>query len=135
MWKWKDLGARIAAIPVPAILFVLALGLFTWGAYTASPWNVPGVPLEKAFDNQGIYEVGLGIIYMIIGGLRIVGAFLKNKKMMLAAPFALMMGYLFLAILRITVVGWFPVTWLPLIVCSFISGICRLALLYGPNRE
>jgi hypothetical protein len=70
---------------------------------------------------------------MILGGFRLVGAVMKSKKMMLAAPYGLMMGYLFLAMLRITVVGWTPVTWLPLIVCALIAGICRLALLYGPD--
>lgn len=125
---------RLATVPVPAIMFVLALNLFVWGAYTASPWNVPSVPVAEAFDHRGIYEFILGLIYMVIGGIRATGYLLHSKKLLLAAPFAMMMGYLFLAILRIVVLGWFPVSWMPLVVCAVISGICRLALIHGPDR-
>lgn len=128
----KGSGKRLASIPIPATLFVLGLGLFIWGAYVVTPWYVPAAPVSLAFDTRWT-EVALGLLYMGLGGIRVAGSLTKNKTLMLMAPYGLMMGYLFLAILRIAVVGWIPFTWLPLVVCALISGICRLALLYGPE--
>lgn len=126
-------GKRLATIPVPATLFVLALGLFVWGAYVVTPWYTPAAPIDIAFNTRPA-EIGLGIVYMFIGGIRIFGAVFKKKRLMLFGPYGMMMGYLFLAILRITVVGLTPLTWLPLITCAVISGICRLALLHGDDE-
>lgn len=132
--RWESVARRLAAIPVPATLFVLALGLFLWGALVVSPW-FDGAAVISAFGHNRLAETLLGVIYMLIGGTRIVGVAFKCKRLMLGVPYGLMMGYLYLALLRINVVGWLPLTWLPLVICAVIAGICRLAILYGGKVE
>jgi hypothetical protein len=132
--RWVSVSRRLAAIPAPATLFVLALVLFVWGALVLTPWfSAPAV--TAAFAGNHIYEGVIGGIYMLIGGTRLLGVIFKNKGMMLVAPYGLMMGYLFLALVRIEVVGFFPLTWVPIAACAIISGICRLAILYGGQVE
>lgn len=114
-------------------MFVLALGLFVWGALVASPWFTG--PADAVAFKSPVYETVMGVIFMGIGGLRMVGVVTKSKRWMLAAPYGLMMGYLFLSLLRICAMGWFPLTWVPTFLCALIAGICRLAILYGGKVE
>jgi hypothetical protein len=132
--KWMGVARRLAAIPA-SILFVLALGLFLWGVYVVSPLFHPGPAIAVAFEHNVVAEHLAGLLYVAIGGLRMVGVMVKSKRLMLFAPYAVMMGYLFLALLEIDVVGWYPLTWVPLLVCALIAGFCRLALLYGADAK
>lgn len=132
--RWKGHGQRIAAIPVPATLFVLALGLFLMGAYIASPWNVPSTPVARTF-HQEIAEVLFGCLYMLLGAMGWLGSLINSRRLTIISPYALMMGYTFLGLLRIIVAGWFPVTWLLLFMLAIIAGICRLALAHGPEVD
>jgi hypothetical protein len=127
--KWNGVLRRLSTIPAPAVLFVLALGLFLWGAYVVSPFFQPGPAISVAFGNNRTAEYLFGFVYIAIGLLRMAGVAIGSKTILFAAPYALMMGYLFLAILEVDVVGWYPLTWVPLLICAIIGGICRLALL------
>ena len=127
----KRVLKHLAAIPVPAIMFVLALGLFLWGAYVVSPWYIGTAPVNYTFDHQRTYEIVLGAVYMVLGGARLYGVAFKRAWLAEIGPTLVMMGYLFLALLRIVVVGWTPVSWLPLLLLAIVAAICRLALSVG----
>jgi hypothetical protein len=124
---------RLAAIPVPAILFILALGLVVFGGYLVSPFYV-STPVIILGLGSRVFEIAVGLAFLAVGLMRIIGTIQKNKKWMLAAPFGMMLSYLFLAILRIVTVGFIPLVWIPMLLCALIAGICRLALLYGPEE-
>jgi hypothetical protein len=131
--KWRGASKRLAAIPVPAILFALALGLFAWGILVVtSDYSPFGVSL--VFGNRW-YRIGFGSAYITIGLWRMVGALLRSTRLLLVGPYLVMMAYLFLALLQIDVIGWYPFTWVPLGLCALIAGICRLSLLYGGDSE
>lgn len=127
----KGILTRVAAIPVPAILFVLGLGLFIMGAYLVSPWYVPSAPVNTTFDNQRSYEIGMGVLYVLLGGSNVLGMIFKNKWLKNFSATLIMMGYFFLVLLRIIVIGLIPLVWLPLLICALIAGICRLTLMLG----
>lgn len=118
----KGIFKRLAAIPVPAILFVLALGLVVFGVGVMFPSNDILSPVS---------ETVWGLGYIALGVSRIAGVLLKKEWLTDISPTLIMMGYLFLAGTQLAVVGWTPIFWLPLLLCAMIAGICRLALSLG----
>lgn len=113
------------------MLFVYSLGLFCFSCYILGPWYVQaGTPLSISL-NQRIVEYVVGVIFILSSMPGMMAPVLDNEKRRKALKLSsvlLFLIFLFLAIIRILITGFIPLTWVPLLLIALTAGGLRLYL-------
>lgn len=117
--------------PVEAVVFVFALGLAFFAAFLLSPFYHNGIGNTVAASLPARWqEQGLASFFIVTSIPGLVAPF--NKKIpnvwLEWGTMGMFMSFLFLFLLRVTLYGWIPFTWLPLLIISIASGILRIYL-------
>lgn len=119
----------IAKNPVEAIIFVFSAGFFLYFLYFISPFYeaqyVTPLSLSLAQRSQ---EYIFGSVFLVSAVPGVVSPFLHNNRYLKFSATMVMIQALFLAVIRIMVIGWVPVTWLPLLLISLASLILSVYL-------
>jgi hypothetical protein len=119
--------------PVETITFIISAGLFAFACYMLSPVYATNYvsPLTINFS-QDMQEFVIAVYFALTSATGLIFPFIKKKKLstklVKLASFFNFSNYLFLVILRVITVGWFPFSWMPMITVAFISGVNRLFL-------
>lgn len=126
----SQMGQALKALrsPVEGVLWIYSTGLFLYACYLASPlYNMAGSVVSSSLSPPGMY--GLAVLFMIVSLPGIIAPLLKNRtKALKFATFGIFLAFLFLVILRVTLVGWVPVLWFPQLLVSLTSGYLHLWL-------
>lgn len=119
----------IAKNPVEAIIFVFSAGFFLYFLYFISPFYEAQyvTPLSLSLTQRS-QEYIFGSLFLVSTTPGIVSPFLKNNRYLKFSATMIMIQSMFLAVLRIMVIGWVPVTWMPLILISLASMILSVYL-------
>ena len=129
----KTLAKLVSAAksPVEGVIHIFSTGLLLYASYLLSPWYEPNYVTAVSAGLQNNAEVGLAILYVVCSAPGIIAPFFKNKTrttLLKLASFGVFLSFLFLAVLRITLLGWLPLTWLPPVMISLASGYLHIWL-------
>lgn len=115
--------------PLYAIIGVLAVIMLVFGVYLGSPWYVPGpdATAGNIFESRWSQFI-VSLAYCTPSAIAIYGLIRKSRRAITSAAFWLFFIYLFATILRISVIGWVPFTWLFILCGGLIAGVIRLSL-------
>lgn len=122
----------IARRPVESIIFMMACALLGFGLYVLSPWYVVSdtASIQASIFGE-IERYVIGIVFTLTAVPGLVGVFLKDplsSALLKMSTFWMFLDFLFLAVLRLSTIGWAPPHWMPLLVLALVAGFNRVYL-------
>lgn len=126
-FKW------IESHPVESVIFVISLALTIIALNIIAPWYVISAEAAStvAAEVPGrLPEIGLALFFLITSIPGLIAPFNREVPNVWLewGTMGLFMSFLFMAILRVVVYGWFPLTWVTILAISISSGLLRLYL-------
>lgn len=122
---------RLFRNPVEGVIFIFSSGLFGYALYVLSPWYQQKYTTAVSAGLNSTAEIALAIFFALTTLPGLIAPFMRKdqrEKSLKLATFAIFVSFLFLFILRIAILGWLPVTWLPLVMISLASGYLHIWL-------
>lgn len=123
---------RLFRNPVEGVMFIFSSGLFGYAFYFLSPvYQANYGTIIPAASLQQSVEIGLGLFLALSALPGLVAPFIRKtrrERSLKFATFGIFLSFLFLTILRLVIFGWFPVSWLPMLLISLASAYLHIWL-------
>lgn len=122
----------VANRPIEAIEAVIALTLFFFGLYMVSPFYVTTSTgaLSVAFGSDILLRLIVAVPFYIIPTLititSLFSGYFHSPTWRARANLGMFIGVIFLTLLRLLTIGFFPMIWLFTLAMGLISAVCYL---------
>ncbi len=121
-----------ATRPMQAIETIIALTLFTFGAYLTSPFYeiTSGTSIGIAFQDNPSVQVAVGLLLYMLPALPIILALFWKRfntlKWRTRSTFCMFIACMFITILRLIIIGLTPLFWIFTFALGLVSAVCYL---------
>lgn len=122
---------RLFRNPIEGIVFIFSAGLFSYAVYALSPLYEASYPTAISAGLSNTIGMVLAIFFALTTIPGLIAPFMRKERRersLNIATFTIFVSFLFLFILRVSVFGWVPWSWMPLIVIALTSGYLHVWL-------